>query len=475
MDGDDLAPTEAGNEMPEEPDATLEPHESLDEEMKQYQIFTLSHSPNVLALKYYMATVALLPKYGGHGRKALISAILFAAFGLFNLVVGSGVLSLPFAFSLVGFGLGCLILFFVCISCAATMYMVVITAENTKHWTYMDLAFAALGKHGRTFTQCVILANSVGFIVMFNILLTAFVEPMAAGVLGLNEGSFSTRAAVLVFFVWFVELPLCSMRNKNVLKYLSLVGVALVVLLMVTVLVFALDEWTTVGKPATCVVSFSLNIFYALPMFLTAYAAHLMVLPLYAEMQGKTTRRMLTAIIVAFVLISIVYVWVGVIGYMTFGEATPDNIILAYPVTNGLAMVTRLGYAFKIAITVPLGMVAVQQTAQDMYFGKPDGNPRSGEMAITFIFLGIGFVIPLFLQSVSFVMGLIGAIAGSNMAYILPATFYWRLYRPVKPAMRVVCVLVILLGLVVFFLGTATSILGFVGVSSKAEYCGGRV
>lgn len=70
---------------------------------------------------------------------------------------------------------------------------------------------------------------------------------------------------------------------------------------------------------------FSLRVFGSIPVITFAFAMHLQMFPLWVELRQPTSLRMHLAVGVAFMICTVVYLIVGIFGYLTFFHLTSSN------------------------------------------------------------------------------------------------------------------------------------------------------
>ena len=234
-------------------------------------------------------------------------------------VMGTGGLAVPAMMANGGLGGGLFALLLT--ACAASFTLVVIG------WlTYLldgrnlqQLVVATMGKRAGHVCSALVL----GFMWGANVLLLQFVrsnfDSLLAGFAGIwyTDGRFLTCAAALL-----VIFPLSMLPSFERLSYFSVVGVLLVCYSFGFVIVEAC-VFLSFNAPATTVnhgFEVSLSFFLAFPTLVYAFMTHVSIVSMVAELQRPTLARVSVVGIVSMAFATVLYLLIGVLGYLRVGR-----------------------------------------------------------------------------------------------------------------------------------------------------------
>ncbi|KAJ3262332.1 hypothetical protein HK103_002746 [Boothiomyces macroporosus] len=226
--------------------------------------------------------------------------------------MGTGLLSLPFAFSITGYRLGLFLL----------VLYAVITHHTGKHlgkclnkckandeagFTYSDIGQAAFGTAGRTFIS-IIFFLELGTAAVALVILTA--DSMVA--LFPQFDLFYVKIAVTCLVI-----PATWPRSLSIISYISLIGIIAMVNL---VGILSFDGLTKKESPGSILQSADISanppMYAPIPLsfglLMAGFCGH-------SEKYPKLLN-------LSYLIVVLIYGFVGVVGYMMFGSNTKDEV-----------------------------------------------------------------------------------------------------------------------------------------------------
>lgn len=259
---------------------------------------------------------------------------------IFNLLagtVGAGILTLPFAINLVGLYLGIAIIISGMLISLYSCSLLVMCSEETKCSNYESIASYLYGNKMRKLTEMNIMMNNYGSVIAYILLLKELI-PRSLIMLGVSEPLFINGYFWAISITSLVIYPLSLVKEISALRYTSLLSfIAVGYLAFIVVLQYFLmrseDVWNRVVEaPGAKVDLFS--IFKVCPIVLFSYACHSNIVPIYIELQRPSVRRGKKFISIALFTVMILYLFVGIFGYLTFYKefengVFPDQILKA--------------------------------------------------------------------------------------------------------------------------------------------------
>mmetsp|Transcript_29680 Transcript_29680/g.65776 ORF Transcript_29680/g.65776 Transcript_29680/m.65776 type:complete len:255 (-) Transcript_29680:150-914(-) len=225
------------------------------------------------------------------------------------------------------------------------------------------------------------------------------------------------------------------------------------------------DARTTPGSP--------LAIFVLISMISTAYVAHYNAPKFFSELKEKTMtnyNKIVTMGFGASIALYFVVMWVG---FLQFGGHCSGFILNNYATADKLATAARVAIGTGILCGYPLTFSALRDGVLDLARVKK-ADQRGVLIPVTVVLLALLTVGALLLDNVGKVVSFSGALIGSLLIYIIPATmniFNIRraattststsgvTYTPAQKAELLLNVLIALSGITVAVFGVAINLM----------------
>ena len=177
--------------------------------------------------------------------------------------------------------------------------------------------------------------------------------------------------------------------------------------------------------------TWSLDHVMAIPIMLFSFMCHASVLPIYAECKPHTRKFMLKVTKTALLFCFLVYLAVGVMGYLTFRSATiVSDVLLMYtnilPLSTPI-MIARICSLVCVIFSAPLLHFPCRKALKMLLF--PD-KPFSWSIHLSIMLFNLILVFVNVYglgQSLGNLLSYGGIIAGNSLILILPNLFYLKL------------------------------------------------
>ena len=388
---------------------------------------------------------------GGDG-SSRFSTFRQTCFNAVNVLLGVGLLSLPYAMRLCGWlGLAILILL-----SALTCHTAKLLGEIQEYVPdqklregphaysilgFHDMAFLVFGVVGKVCISVLFIAETFGFCCVFLIIegenLAHQLQDTAA-FSGWTKNNFICLSA-LIF------LPSCLLRNLSWLSYFSAVGVlssvSLVAGVVVTGLMDTVPPNTDVCKPPSCTGSLyspsetdaahTDNLLQILGLVMVGYSGHAVFPTLRNDMVDKSAYpRMVNA---TYAITCSAYVTMACCGYLMFGNAAQPEVTMdmntEFLVSRGIVWLVILNPLTKFA----LDLAPVAQSLEGclvLSWGL-------SEQSLTFVLLScalrsalvcLALAIVLAAPSFATVLGVMGSLSCFTMSVSFPCWCFARLF-----------------------------------------------
>ncbi|KAG7563978.1 Amino acid transporter transmembrane domain [Arabidopsis suecica] len=372
------------------------------------------------------------------------SSFFKTCFNALNALSGIGILSVPYSLARGGW----LSLSLLLLLAATAFYTSILITKcmnadrNIK--TYPDIGERAFGRAGRIivslFMHLELYLVTTGFLILegdnLHNLFPGFNIEMIGLRLNGKQAFMATVALVIMPTLWW--------DNLSVLSYVSMSGV------LATTVTLGSISWVGAfdgigfhqkGK----LINWS-GIPTALSLYAFCYGAHPVLPTLYSSMKSK--HQFNNVLLICFILCTIGYTSMAVLGYLMYGSQTLSQITLNLPIhktSSKVAIYTTLvnpvaKYALMITPTV--------NTIKD-WFPSRYAKKTYLHLLISTFFIISSVVIAETLPFFGYMMSLVGALLSVTVSILLPCLCYLKIYGNYK---KIGCETIMLFGMVVMSL-----------------------
>ncbi|KAH7306337.1 hypothetical protein KP509_22G007200 [Ceratopteris richardii] len=346
-------------------------------------------------------------------------------------IIGTGVLGLPYTFHVSGWVSGILAI----LSSAVLSYYCMLLLVSSRNLleergcnnilTYGDLGSHAYGHIGQTLVDVMVLISQIGCCVAYLI----FIGQNLSSIFMNNTG----MQSLFICIILPMQILLAFVRSLSGLAPFSILADICNVLAMGVVIKDDLGSLQGVDG-AVAFKNWS-GIPFALGIAVFSYEGFGMTLALEASM--KKPHLFPRVLAQAFVLITLLYIAFGLIGYLAFGDGTKDIITLNLP-NDWSTIVVKAGLCIALAFTFPVMMYPVHEMVESklvacsFYQRKIATQPvydrllLNGIRVIILLITGaIAIMVPVFGVFVSFV----GSTVCAMLAFVFPAFFHLQVFK----------------------------------------------
>ena len=348
------------------------------------------------------------------------------AINMSNAIIGAGIIGMPYALRISGFGFGLLLLFLMAFITHSSISYLVSSGISLRARSFEQTALLALGVWGERAVLAAQFAFDYGAALSYLII----VGDTSTQIMELALGhSFSGLRQLCIGFVAFAFcLPLCLMRDIANLEKFSIFSVATV--LLVTVMLIGKLLAASGNTPRFSELPFlpdSLDVVVSIGIFSFAFVCNDCIFLYYNTLERGSAARFRYVTTLALIGSSALTSLLGCVGLVSFGNSTKANILNNYPDDDPVATIMRAFYVITMVLTYPICFFVCRQVLHVLLqdFTREERTDvrsitQSRHIAYTLaIFLSsVGIVMKV--ESLGMVMSITGNVAGSALGYILP-------------------------------------------------------
>lgn len=373
-------------------------------------------------------------------------------FNATNALSGIGVLSMPYALSQGGW-LSLALFFIVIVVCCYTGLLIqrCMDADPFAE-TYPDIGELAFGYKGRLAIAILMYLELYLVGVSLLILEGDNVDKLFPNT-SIELASMNIKGKQLfVCVAALIVLPTTWLRNLGMLAYFSVAGVLASVILLVSLL------WTGLADTGFHVEGTVLNLKglpTALGLYFVCFTSHAVFPTIYASMKDKV--RFPKVLHASFVLCTLNYGLVAVLGYLMYGEDLQSQVTLNLPAgklySNIAIYATLINPFTKYALTItPIAMAIENRVASH-------GRVSVSLLVRTLLLIStviIALVIPFF----GYIMAFIGSFLSIMVSVVLPCMCYLKIFKASRKfGFELVSIIgILMIGVVIAVMGTYSSV-----------------
>ena len=424
---------------------------------------------------------------------------------IFKNVVGSGMLAVPYTFSLSGWGLILALLGGILMGALLNVFFIIKSCEFVKAQTgempgsFQALAEAAFPNHKRAagrFIEAVVGCYTFCTLIAFGVLIGQLFTKPFDGVVLVSNKYFVLGVAS------FILVPLCTMPSVEALKPTSIAG-NMILAYTVTLIVYNAFTFTTPhaeegGAPGHTpeyvddLAEFSAviggtGLLQALPTLLFGFNFHYNAPMFYRELQERSIAKMSRIVVGCYFIISIFYLSIGFAGYYSYGHQVQSNIINNLPdristkfcqVLMGCMIICTFPVVQYACRGAMYRLFASEESSESTPFIKGGGGgggvgstmiPLQKRIVLSCATVGAALVIAAVVPNIGVVLAFNGALFGVGQQYFAPSICFYRLsqHTDTPQALRRLSLFMFMMGFVVMGLGVFGTITNLVKGNSR--------
>lgn len=384
---------------------------------------------------------------------------------LVKTIIGAGILSMPYAFSTDGIAVGVLIVLLAALTSGYGLFLQVYVSKYVPpgHATFFNLCSITY-PHLSVIFDLAIAIQCFGCAISYLVLIGDLMPTIIQSVPGIDDAN---ARAFWIIASALVCVPLSFLKNLDSLKYTSILGlmaIAYMVLLIIAHLFAGDIPPSERGEIAWVPLSFT-GVFSTFSIIVFAFTGHQNMFSIINEAADRSLSAMSTLANLTIACASVLFIAVGLAGYLTFGDAVLGNVILLYHSAWSTTF-GRICIVFMMLCSFPLMLHPARISVNNIYywlklnfFGSRVSHdeqpplesslllPENGEAnqgskiklakvvpfpnqtfyAITSFLLLLGYILAVSIKSFALVLAIVGATGSTAISFILPGLFGYKL------------------------------------------------
>ncbi|XP_014205692.1 putative sodium-coupled neutral amino acid transporter 10 [Copidosoma floridanum] len=378
---------------------------------------------------------------------------------LANGIIGVSVLAMPFCFKQCGIVLATLVLLLSSALSRLACHFLIKSAVMCRRRNFEFLAFHAFGPMGKFFVELCI----IGFLLGTCIAYFVVVGDLGPQIIGefIDKEPKDIRSGLLITTAVFIVLPLGLLRNVSSLASVSTASIAFYICLVLKVIgdsthsIFSADCFDKIyfWRPA--------GMLQCLPIFALALFCQTQLFEIYETLPNATLEKMNQVVRGALNVCTVVYISVGLFGYIGFcSEPFSGNILMSFE-PSVTSEVIKIGFVLSVAFSFPLVIFPCRASLNSLLFRRGYTHLETSTSYIsetkfrcltTFIVI-ISMVVGILIPSIEFVLGIVGSTIGVLICLIFPGMFFISISTK-NTNERLLAQLLVIIGLWIMILGT---------------------
>ncbi|KAJ3362820.1 hypothetical protein HDU91_003237 [Kappamyces sp. JEL0680] len=355
-----------------------------------------------------------------------LSSVRQTTINSINLLMGIGLLSIPYALSLLGWGLGLgLLVFFSAIACYTASLLGRLMRNDSdgvsgKSLSMYDIAEDIFGSKGKVFIMT-ILTLDLYLVAVANCIL--FADSLISIFPTLDSYKSLLKAAAVVFLT-----PVTFNNSMSKMSWMSSVGVFSLLCLIVVVFIDGLSTTLVPGSllspsPTTFEPKSWQQVGLASGLLFAGLNAHAAFPTIYSQM--KKPQKFGSSMRVTYTVVAITYGIIGTVGYLMFGDAILPEISQNLP-GKGYNSVLTFVALFSITLNpltkFPLVLHPVNSSIEQIF----KVHPRNVLWSRCLTSLSV-LLTAIFIPSFQTVIGFIGSAFSFFIVVVFPCFCYLKL------------------------------------------------
>eukprot|EP00117_Sycon_ciliatum_P033365 scpid70359/ scgid25688/ Putative sodium-coupled neutral amino acid transporter 10 len=359
---------------------------------------------------------------------------------LSNSIIGVSMLALPFCMEQCGILLGCMLVLGTAYLTRLSCFLLLRSSQYGRRKSYETLAVHTFGPVGKLLVELSMIGLLLGTCTAFFVIIGDLAPAIVAKIFKVQETPM-LRAMLLIVVAIAIVLPLSLKNNINALTNYSTASLIFYGVFVVLIFYFSMPtlfagEWSgqiVIWRPS--------GTFAVLPILSLAFSCQAQVFVLYDCLQDPSVKKMTTIVNSAVNLVTIIYIVVGIFGYITYYTGVSGDVMNNFA-PGILTQTLKLAFALSVVIGYPMMVFPCRLSINSLFSPEASGeNIPGGALmipplrfrAITLSIVGGTLTVAVLIPNVEFILQLSGCVMGSLICYVFPGLMFLRLCSATDP------------------------------------------
>jgi sodium-coupled neutral amino acid transporter 11 len=354
---------------------------------------------------------------------------------LINAIVGSGIVGIPYAVKMAGFGAGLFLIIMCAILTEKSLRLLIFTAKHLHVPSYETAAEAAFGVIGFRFIALNMFIMAYGAMLSYLMI----VKDSFSLMVGVDPDDLYMKRAILVAVSLTIMVPLSSQRDMANLSFTSRFSVVIdsILVLLVAINAPISESMERIGGLSTLFTASQIihwdTIFVGLGVLSFAFVCQHSAFIIAGSLDRPTVKRWSNVTRSALMLCACLALTCGATGYLGFLDDTQGNVLNNLSDTSVSAMAARGMLGVTMLFVFPLECFVARHVCVVILFqGRRahEGddstilNRRDRRIGLTVLLYLIAVVPAAAFEDLGPVLAISGAVGGSCLAYVGPGLVY---------------------------------------------------
>ncbi|CAO3614807.1 unnamed protein product [Cunninghamella blakesleeana] len=360
----------------------------------------------------------------GYGSRNIVEVSL----NIVNATVGAGVIGLPYALVLAGFTPGIILSIIVAVLTTGAIYSLIVCGRKVEVYSFASLAEYTMGRFGFYALNAMLFIQSAGSVISY-IILIADTLPVLASLYIPQYPILGDRQLLTIFISIFLVFPLNLFRSIGALARWSAFSVFLLPIMVLSVLIRAPAY---AGKNDTPIFNLGKDPVAATGIMSFAFVCSQVAFSNYLSQRNQSLKSWSITSGLSSSMSWVISISFAVVGYLSFGVESNSNIFSNFDIDDPVINIGRFSLGVSMILTVPMAFYPARDALQKAIgLESSTRQPSNVEHYTLTVILFIFFLIfGVKLNSLGKVYSIVGGIASSFLAYIIPGYAYLTIFRP---------------------------------------------
>ena len=380
-----------------------------------------------------------------------------------NTIMGAGILSIPIIMRYLGLILGIIFIIFLAFCTIYSVFILIRCHEITGKNGFSMLGKITMGKFGSILIKVIIIINNLGFCIAYFRIFGEVVQTIIQG--WVSPESFwanNWHNFIYIIICSFIMFSFIFIKNLSALKKVAYMGVSVVLIFSLGLTLLFIHKgihhyldsnisWIFL-KP-NC--SFS-EAFHVIPSVFLAFLFQFNVFPIYLSLKEKNLETMMKATKIGVGYSLFIFLIVGIVGFLLYGLNMNDTLLNNFSddmtkfrdisgFIKFLIIIISVSFVTTCLTSFPILYLSLRENfVNSLIFcmknmnikEKKDNNKNfiseKGLLIITVALYILIIVMAIVLPKLKTIFSIVGATAGTFIAFILPNLFYIRICKMSK-------------------------------------------